>query len=108
GREDLGPGRHPAADPGGGQGIRRRHRRGARRWRPDEEGSLRLHGSGVSAADVGILALRVLAPILVILIVLPMLQWVERRGAGLIQDRPGPTRVGPFGLLHPLATVVTF
>ncbi len=30
-----------------------------------------------------------------------MLVWVERRGAGLIQDRPGPNRVGPFGLLQP-------
>ncbi|HEY4595472.1 MAG TPA: NADH-quinone oxidoreductase subunit H, partial [Thermoanaerobaculia bacterium] len=35
--------------------------------------------------------------------VAPIMVWVERRGAGLIQDRPGPNRVGPFGLLQPLA-----
>jgi NADH-quinone oxidoreductase subunit H len=39
---------------------------------------------------------------------LPILVWVERRGAGLIQDRPGPNRVGPFGLFQSLADVVKF
>src|SRR5262249_56050082 len=37
-----------------------------------------------------------------------LLSWVERRGAGLIQDRPGPNRVGPFGLLQPLADALKF
>src|SRR5438552_9172765 len=62
----------------------------------------------MTAADWAILALRVLVPLGVILGLLPVLQWVERRGAGLIQDRPGPNRVGPFGLLQPLADVVKF
>lgn len=38
--------------------------------------------------------------------VLPVLVWVERRGAALIQDRPGPNRVGPFGLLQSFADVL--
>lgn len=37
---------------------------------------------------------------------LPNLVWMERRGAGLIQDRPGPNRVGPFGLFQAVADVL--
>ena len=62
----------------------------------------------MSLADLGIVLLRVLGPVLVILLILPIPMWVERRGAGLIQDRPGPNRVGPFGLLQPLADAVKF
>lgn len=35
--------------------------------------------------------------------VAPVMIWVERRVAGLVQDRYGPNRVGPFGLLQSLA-----
>src|SRR5262245_4986590 len=31
------------------------------------------------------------------------LVWVERKGAGRFQRRPGPTEAGPMGLLQPLA-----
>lgn len=35
-----------------------------------------------------------------------LIVFVERRIAGFIQNRPGPNRVGPFGLLQPLADVL--
>lgn len=39
---------------------------------------------------------------------LPIIIHVERRGAGFIQRRLGPNRVGPFGLFQPLADVAKF
>jgi NADH-quinone oxidoreductase subunit H len=62
----------------------------------------------MTAIDWLILALRVLIPLGVILTIVPMLGWAERRGAGLIQDRPGPNRVGPFGLLQLPVDAVKF
>src|SRR5258708_19887882 len=43
----------------------------------------------------------------VLLTTLAYLQWVERKVIAHIQVRPGPYRVGPHGLLQPLADVVT-
>jgi len=34
------------------------------------------------------------------------LVWVERKGAARIQRRPGPTEVGPSGLLQPIADAI--
>jgi NADH-quinone oxidoreductase subunit H len=38
----------------------------------------------------------------------PILVWVERRGSAFIQNRLGPNRVGPLGLMQLLADAVKF
>jgi NADH-quinone oxidoreductase subunit H len=50
-----------------------------------------------------------LAVILGILLnVVPVMVWVERRGSALMQDRPGPNRLGPLGLFQALADALKF
>lgn len=44
----------------------------------------------------------------IVLSITPVMVWVERRGSALIQDRPGPNRVGPLGLIQPLADALKF
>jgi NADH-quinone oxidoreductase subunit H len=42
----------------------------------------------------------------IILVLAALEVWLERRVAAFIQNRIGPNRVGPFGLLQPIADVV--
>ena len=44
----------------------------------------------------------------VVFTVIAYMTWVERRVSAWIQDRRGPNRVGPFGLLQPLADGIKF
>ncbi|MBT8148145.1 MAG: NADH-quinone oxidoreductase subunit H, partial [Gammaproteobacteria bacterium] len=50
--------------------------------------------------------LSIVSILLVVVIVAAMLIWVERRLLGLWQERLGPNRVGPFGLLQVVADML--
>ncbi len=58
-----------------------------------------------------IVAVRCVIMLVFLLSFIPVLIWAERRGAGFIQDRPGPNRADVFGvrlagLIQPIADVV--
>ena len=60
----------------------------------------------MTATDWLILVLRVALPALLLPGFVIPLVWIERRMAAFIQDRPGPNRVGPFGLLQSPADIL--
>ncbi|MFZ9595176.1 MAG: NADH-quinone oxidoreductase subunit NuoH [Bdellovibrionia bacterium] len=58
--------------------------------------------------DVIVLAAKAAFLIVILLQVVPIMAWVERRGSALMQNRLGPNRVGPLGLIQSLADAVKF
>jgi NADH-quinone oxidoreductase subunit H len=58
--------------------------------------------------DIVLSLVKIALMLAILLSITPVWVWVERRGAGLIQDRPGPNRVGPLGLLQTLADALKF
>jgi NADH-quinone oxidoreductase subunit H len=59
-------------------------------------------------ADLIGTALKLAVVLGILLNVVPVMVWVERRGSALMQDRPGPNRLGPLGLFQALADAVKF
>ena len=51
---------------------------------------------------------KIILAVIVLLTAVAYTVWLERKVVGHIQNRWGPTRVGPFGLLQPLADGVKF
>src|SRR5258708_12916299 len=60
------------------------------------------------ATDIALSLLKIVVVLAALLNVTPIMVWVERRGSALIQDRPGPNRVGPLGLFQSLADAAKF
>ncbi len=61
---------------------------------------------GELVAHIVVAGLKVVIVVNSVLLAAATLVYVERRVAAWIQDRIGPNRVGPFGLLQPLADVL--
>jgi NADH-quinone oxidoreductase subunit H len=68
-------------------------------------GSLPLAEVGFAEAS-WIMVVKSLLIFLGVFLIVPVLTWVERKLIGRFQHRYGPNRVGPVGLLQPLADIV--
>jgi len=62
----------------------------------------------IDRVDIVLEIVKILLVVVLLLNVVPIMVWVERRGSALIQDRLGPNRVGPFGLIQSMADALKF
>jgi NADH:ubiquinone oxidoreductase subunit 1 (chain H) len=63
---------------------------------------------GKDVFEITVNALKLVVIFLMIVQSVPILVWLERRGSAFIQNRLGPNRVGPLGLMQLLADAVKF
>ncbi|WP_413289460.1 complex I subunit 1/NuoH family protein [Bdellovibrio sp. HCB337] len=63
---------------------------------------------GADAFEITINCVKLVLVFLIMVQAVPILVWLERRGSGFIQNRFGPNRVGPLGLMQLLADAVKF
>ncbi len=63
---------------------------------------------GKDILEITINLVKVAVIFLMMVQMVPLLVWLERRGSAFIQNRLGPNRVGPLGLMQLLADAVKF
>ncbi len=63
---------------------------------------------GSDIFEISINFIKIAAIFLLMVQFVPVLVWVERRGSAFIQNRFGPNRVGPLGLVQLLADLIKF
>lgn len=63
---------------------------------------------GNSTFEITVNLIKTVLVFLMMVQAVPILVWLERRGSGFIQNRFGPNRVGPLGLMQLLADAVKF
>ena len=63
---------------------------------------------GNSLFEIAVNGIKLVVIFLLIVQSVPILVWLERRGSAFIQNRFGPNRVGPLGLMQLLADAVKF
>src|SRR5438445_8508973 len=62
----------------------------------------------VTSSDFLVLMIKIIVVFGGVMGALAYLTWIERKVMARVQMRPGPTRVGPFGLLQPIADGLKF
>lgn len=63
---------------------------------------------GTDPLEIGINFVKMVLIFIMMVQLVPLLVWIERRGSAYIQNRFGPNRVGPLGLTQLLADAVKF